>query len=121
MSGTVPTNYQHCGVRVGARDGGGGLCQVPYLIIINTVVRAGARDGRGGLCQVQVPYRHLLIINTVVRELELEMVAEDYVRYRVVRELELEMVKEDYFRYCTGTKIHKKLKFKNINNDIGFF
>ena len=56
MSGTVPTNYQHCGVR------------------------AGARDGRGGLCQVL--YRYLLIINTVVRELELEMVEEDYVRYR---------------------------------------
>ena len=53
MSGTLPTNYQHCGARAGARDGQGGLCQVPYL----------------------------LIINTVVQELELEMVEEDYVGY----------------------------------------
>ena len=56
MSGTVPNNNQHCGARAGARDGRGGLCQVPYP----------------------------LIINTVVRELELEMVEEDYVRYRTV-------------------------------------
>ena len=58
LTGTVPTNNQHCGARAGARDGRGGLCQVPYLLIINTGERAGARDGRGGLCQVLLEYLH---------------------------------------------------------------